>query len=332
MPRPAGRDADARRGRGRARPPADRGSSCAAPTGPGPCFGDYPLFQQDPAWRDLIPFHEYFHGDTGAGLGASHQTGWTGLVADLIIRPRAARSRAAGHPRRGRPAPPRGRGRRRRRGTGRVRQPGRHQEGRDRPRQRDLRRRAASRPGRAPPAGQCDLSGRALQLSEQVLPVSRGRCRHPRAAAARAGSGAPGSLHRRGDELGEPSTGRWPPAPSAATRPRWPRNWRRCGPARQPRWPGSTGWPSARRRRVRSVLIAAARARVPPTQCLEQRLYIGPMSQTPISPGRLPQDPRRPAGRPGALRRLLALPRSVCCAAAAAGMSRRWPAPTRRRP
>ena len=51
-----------------------------------PVFGGYELFQRDPAWHDLIPFHEYFHGDTGAGLGASHQTGWTGLVADLIIR------------------------------------------------------------------------------------------------------------------------------------------------------------------------------------------------------------------------------------------------------
>jgi hypothetical protein len=50
-----------------------------------PVFGDYELLQQNPAWRDLIPFHEYFHGDTGAGLGASHQTGWTGLVANLII-------------------------------------------------------------------------------------------------------------------------------------------------------------------------------------------------------------------------------------------------------
>jgi hypothetical protein len=50
-----------------------------------PVFGGYRLFQRDPAWRDLIPFHEYFHADTGAGLGASHQTGWTGLVADLII-------------------------------------------------------------------------------------------------------------------------------------------------------------------------------------------------------------------------------------------------------
>ena len=38
-----------------------------------------------PAWRDHLLFYEYFHGDTGAGLGASHQTGWTALVADLII-------------------------------------------------------------------------------------------------------------------------------------------------------------------------------------------------------------------------------------------------------
>ena len=51
-------------------------------------FGGYTLLQEDPAWRDLILFHEYFHADTGAGLGASHQTGWTGLVADLIIRRR----------------------------------------------------------------------------------------------------------------------------------------------------------------------------------------------------------------------------------------------------
>jgi hypothetical protein len=55
-----------------------------------PVFGGYELMQRDPAWHDLLPFHEYFHGDTGAGLGASHQTGWTGLVADLIIRRRRA--------------------------------------------------------------------------------------------------------------------------------------------------------------------------------------------------------------------------------------------------
>jgi hypothetical protein len=40
--------------------------------------------QEDPLWRDHLLFHEYFHGDTGAGLGASHQTGWTGIVARLM--------------------------------------------------------------------------------------------------------------------------------------------------------------------------------------------------------------------------------------------------------
>jgi hypothetical protein len=43
-------------------------------------------FQNDPNWRDLLLFHEYFHGDTGLGLGAAHQTGWTGLVANLVMR------------------------------------------------------------------------------------------------------------------------------------------------------------------------------------------------------------------------------------------------------
>ena len=47
-------------------------------------YGDAELFQNDPYWRDLILFYEYFNGDTGAGLGASHQTGWTALVAKLI--------------------------------------------------------------------------------------------------------------------------------------------------------------------------------------------------------------------------------------------------------
>jgi hypothetical protein len=49
-----------------------------------PVFGGVEKFQSDANWRDLIPFHEYFHGDNGAGIGASHQTGWTGLVAKLI--------------------------------------------------------------------------------------------------------------------------------------------------------------------------------------------------------------------------------------------------------
>jgi hypothetical protein len=49
-----------------------------------PIYGGLEKFQRDPLWRDLILFNEYFHGDNGAGLGASHQTGWTGLVAKLI--------------------------------------------------------------------------------------------------------------------------------------------------------------------------------------------------------------------------------------------------------
>jgi len=49
-----------------------------------PVNGRYHRYYQDPHWRDLVCFHEYFDGDTGAGLGASHQTGWTGVVAKLI--------------------------------------------------------------------------------------------------------------------------------------------------------------------------------------------------------------------------------------------------------
>jgi hypothetical protein len=49
-----------------------------------PVLGGADLFQKDPHWKDLLLFYEYFHGDNGAGIGASHQTGWTGLVAKLI--------------------------------------------------------------------------------------------------------------------------------------------------------------------------------------------------------------------------------------------------------
>ena len=49
-----------------------------------PVYGGAPKFQDDPHWKDLILFYEYFHGDNGAGLGASHQTGWTGLVARML--------------------------------------------------------------------------------------------------------------------------------------------------------------------------------------------------------------------------------------------------------
>jgi len=53
-------------------------------SGTRPVFGGAEMFQQDPHWRDNILFYEYFHGDNGAGLGASHQTGWTGTVARLV--------------------------------------------------------------------------------------------------------------------------------------------------------------------------------------------------------------------------------------------------------
>jgi hypothetical protein len=49
-----------------------------------PVYGGAAKFQEDPHWRDLVLFYEYFHGDNGAGLGASHQTGWTGLIAPLM--------------------------------------------------------------------------------------------------------------------------------------------------------------------------------------------------------------------------------------------------------
>jgi hypothetical protein len=50
-----------------------------------PVFGGMQKFQTDPHWHDLLLFHEYFHGDNGAGIGASHQTGWTGTVALLFL-------------------------------------------------------------------------------------------------------------------------------------------------------------------------------------------------------------------------------------------------------
>lgn len=55
-----------------------------APDGRRAVFGGVEKFQNDPYWRDFLPFYEYFHGDNGAGLGASHQTGWTGVIARLL--------------------------------------------------------------------------------------------------------------------------------------------------------------------------------------------------------------------------------------------------------
>ena len=61
------------------------------PDGRRPVFGGNRTFQEDPHWRDCLLFYEYFHGDSGRGVGASHQTGWTGLVAKLLL-PRYARA------------------------------------------------------------------------------------------------------------------------------------------------------------------------------------------------------------------------------------------------
>jgi hypothetical protein len=59
----------------------------AGPDGRRPVYGGVHKLQTDPAWKDNLLSFEYFHGDNGAGLGAMHQTGWTALVADLIIDP-----------------------------------------------------------------------------------------------------------------------------------------------------------------------------------------------------------------------------------------------------
>jgi Glycosyl hydrolase family 63 C-terminal domain len=60
-----------------------------------PVHSRWPKFAQDPHWRDLVSFHEYFHGDSGAGVGASHQTGWTALVANLISELAESKDRPA---------------------------------------------------------------------------------------------------------------------------------------------------------------------------------------------------------------------------------------------
>jgi len=66
------------------------------PDGRRPVHGGYTLLATDPRWKNNIPFHEYFHGDTGAGLGAEHQTGWTALVAHLILTTRPTATRRDG--------------------------------------------------------------------------------------------------------------------------------------------------------------------------------------------------------------------------------------------
>jgi hypothetical protein len=60
------------------------GLSTRGPDGRRPVYGDSGIEQEDPHFRDLVLFYEYYHGDTGRGVGAAHQTGWSGLVARLI--------------------------------------------------------------------------------------------------------------------------------------------------------------------------------------------------------------------------------------------------------
>jgi hypothetical protein len=57
---------------------------CKDENGNRPIYGGTEKFQTDPHWQDLILFFEYFHGDNGAGIGANHQTGWTGCIARII--------------------------------------------------------------------------------------------------------------------------------------------------------------------------------------------------------------------------------------------------------
>ena len=64
---------------------ADADLSRATRTAGGRCLRHHPRMQTDPHFRDHVLFYEYFHGDTGRGVGASHQTGWTGLVAKLLM-------------------------------------------------------------------------------------------------------------------------------------------------------------------------------------------------------------------------------------------------------
>ncbi|HEY2736148.1 MAG TPA: hypothetical protein VGI70_19255, partial [Polyangiales bacterium] len=79
---------------------ASRLSSIFLPGADGrrPCHGDEARYANDPNFKDLVLFHEYFHGEDGRGVGASHQTGWTALVArclESLAKSRATQERAA---------------------------------------------------------------------------------------------------------------------------------------------------------------------------------------------------------------------------------------------
>ncbi|HEX2452026.1 MAG TPA: hypothetical protein VHJ69_12825, partial [Gemmatimonadales bacterium] len=70
-----------------------------------PCHGGDPRYANDPHWKDLVLFHEYFHGETGRGIGASHQTGWTALVLRSIEDTARMRRTVRSEPGRRTPAP-----------------------------------------------------------------------------------------------------------------------------------------------------------------------------------------------------------------------------------
>jgi hypothetical protein len=79
-----------------ARELADRLARLFLPVGgTRPCHGDDLRFARDPAWKDLVLFHEYFDGDTGRGLGASHQTGWTALAVRCLEKRAGSRAPAS---------------------------------------------------------------------------------------------------------------------------------------------------------------------------------------------------------------------------------------------
>ena len=99
---PPARGRSTRSGRSRRTSPTGSSrSGCPVPTAVGRSTGRPRGSRTDPAWKDNLTFNEYFHGDNGAGLGATHQTGWTALVADLILDPPRvgpARADDLGHP------------------------------------------------------------------------------------------------------------------------------------------------------------------------------------------------------------------------------------------
>jgi hypothetical protein len=170
-----------------------------------PVHGDSPLPQQDPHW-DFPLFHEYFHGDTGRGLGASHQTGWTGLVAKLLQQsgaPRRERGRQAAAVDPARAGVERGGGTAR--GAAAGRSPAAESDG--------MRRRGASSGAPIPePGGRPGLHAPVVRTTEADRRTEQrgGRRRsdadRPATGGGAAGAGGPGAGTRLDDDA--PAGGR----------------------------------------------------------------------------------------------------------------------------